>query len=226
MTRVIGYVRVSTEEQATVGVSIDAQIAKIKGYSALYDLELVDIIVDAGQSAKTLNREGLQQALKLLDGGQADALIVVKLDRLTRSVKDLGVLLDNYFGDRFSLMSVSEQVDTRTAGGRLVLNVLMSVAQWEREAISERTKTALTHKKEQGEHCGGVGFGYKVINKKLAKTEQYKVVKTIEELRNQGLTLQQIADRLNSENVATARGGKWYPTTVKNLVDRELRLKA
>jgi len=145
--RVIGYIRVSTEEQSTKGVSIDAQRAKLEAYAALYDLELVDVISDAGFSAKTLNRPGLQTVLAKLDNGDADALLVYKLDRLTRSVSDMGTLINNYFGSKFNLLSVSDQIDTRSAAGRLVLNVLTSVAQWEREVISERTHTALAHKK-------------------------------------------------------------------------------
>ncbi len=116
----------------------------------MYDIELVEIVIDAGVSAKSLERPGLQKALGILDSREVEAMVIVKLDRLTRSVKDLDWLLENYFADKFSLMSVSEQIDTRTASGRLVLNVLMSVAQWEREAIGERTNAALQHKKSQG----------------------------------------------------------------------------
>ncbi len=157
MVRAIGYVRVSTEEQSANGVSLDAQKAKLEAYAALYDIELIGIEVDAGLSAKTLDRAGLQSALAKLDAGVADALIVVKLDRLTRRVADLDTLIERYFGSPFTLMSVSEQIDSSSAAGRLVLNVLTSVAQWERETTSERTKTALQHKKAQGQH-GWIGW--------------------------------------------------------------------
>lgn len=224
--KAIGYIRVSTEEQATQGVSLDAQKAKLEAYAGLYDIELVDIIIDAGQSAKSLDRPGLQKALGMLDSGEVEAMVIVKLDRLTRSVKDLDWLLENYFADKFSLMSVSEQVDTRTASGRLVLNVLMSVAQWERETIGERTSAALQHKKAQGEHIGGVGFGYQVTGKKLAKTKEHKTVELIQQLRDEGKTLQAIADHLNSKDIKTQRSGKWYPMTVSNIIKREERLQA
>jgi DNA invertase Pin-like site-specific DNA recombinase len=107
--KAIGYVRVSTEEQATQGVSLDAQTDKIQAYASLYDIELLEIITDAGVSAKTLERPGLEKALKMLEAGEAEALVIVKLDRLTRSVRDLDYLLEKYFADRFSLMSVGEQ---------------------------------------------------------------------------------------------------------------------
>jgi site-specific DNA recombinase len=122
----------------------------------LYDLELLETIVDAGESAKSLDRLGLQRALAMLKEGQAEALLVVKLDRLTRSVVDLGTLVERYFAPgKAALLSVGEQIDTRSAAGRLVLNVLASVSQWEREAFGERTATAMQHKASQGEYTGG-----------------------------------------------------------------------
>src|ERR1700722_6247794 len=96
-TRTIAYLRVSTDKQADRGVSLDAQRAKVEAYASLYDLELVEVIVDAGASAKTLDRPGLSKALGMLKTGQADALLVVKLDRLTRSVRDLCELVERYF---------------------------------------------------------------------------------------------------------------------------------
>ena len=118
------------EGGADRGVSLDAQRAKAEAYAALYDLELVAVEIDAGVSAKSLDRPALARALALLDAGEADALLVVKLDRLTRSVGDLGALVKRCNRGGWALLSVSEQVDTRTAAGRLVLNVLASVAEW------------------------------------------------------------------------------------------------
>lgn len=222
MVKAVGYIRVSTEEQANSGVSLDAQKAKLEAYASLYEIELVAIEVDAGVSAKTLNRPGLQFALARLDNGEAGALVVVKLDRLTRRVADLDTLIERYFGQRFTLMSVSEQIDTSSAAGRLVLNVLTSVAQWERETTSERTKTALAHKKVQGEHVGSAGFGYKVIDKKLQKvTQEYQTIAIIQQMKKAGHTLQAIADHLNAEGYQTQRGGKWYPMTISNVLKRE-----
>lgn len=156
-TRAIGYIRVSTDKQADHGISLDAQRAKVEAYASLYDLNLVEVIVDAGASTKTLDRPRLQKALALLKSGKADALIVVKLDRLTRSVADLGTLVEKHF-QKAALLSVAEQIDTRSAAGRLVLNVLASVAQWEREAIGERTSAAMQHLKSQGKRVGHIPF--------------------------------------------------------------------
>jgi site-specific DNA recombinase len=154
--RVVAYVRVSTEKQAEQGLSLDAQQAKLTAYAALYELDLVAIEVDAGAGAKTLQRPALRRALGALKAGKAEALLVVKLDRLTRSVKDLGVLVETYFlAGKWSLLSVSKQIDPRTAAGRMVLNILAVVSQWERETIGERTAEAMAYKRRQREYTGG-----------------------------------------------------------------------
>jgi DNA invertase Pin-like site-specific DNA recombinase len=220
MTNVIGYARVSTQEQSINGVSLDAQIDKIKAYATLYEIDLVEVVVDAGVSAKTLKRDGLSKVLMALDNGDADAVIIFKLDRLTRSICDWNYLIDKYFG-KFALLSVSDQIDTRTAAGRLCLNVLMSVAQWEREVISERTSTALQYKKSQGHHVGSPALGFQMIDKSLEKIEsELETIARIEKLKKDGFKLQQIADQLNLQNIPTKRGGKWYPTTIKNVLEK------
>ncbi len=136
-TKAIGYIRVSSDQPVQEGVSLDAQRHKLRDYCRAMDIELIDIVADEGYSASTLKRPGLQVALGKLQRGLAQALIVTKLDRLTRCVKDLGTLCTDYFSDGkpSTLLSVSDSIDTRTAAGKLVLNVLTSVAQWEREAI-------------------------------------------------------------------------------------------
>lgn len=206
--KVIAYVRVSTEEQASHGVSLAAQEAKLRSYCELYDHELVEVIVDAGVSAKTLNRPGLQQALGMLRSDAAQGLLVLKLDRLTRSVRDLGELLDTYF-QKSALISIQEQCDTSSAAGRLVLNVMTSVAQWERETTSERTKTALAYKKTQGVVLGRPA---------LADTA---TIQRVVELRRAGQSLRQIAEALASEGCSTQRGGTWAPNTVRKILLRE-----
>lgn len=227
-TRVVGYVRVSTEGQAEEGVSLDAQRERLRAYAVAADLELVGIREDAGASAKTLARPGLQAALEDLRAGRADALLVVKLDRLTRSVRDLGSLIETYFAARCSLLSIADAVDTRTAGGRLVLNVLISVAQWEREAIAERTADALRHLKAKGVRLGGEALGWRRTAAKDAEgrrlvvedLEERATENRIHELRAAGLSLRAICFRLAAECRPTKRGGTWAPQTVKQVLDR------
>lgn len=222
--RVAAYARVSTEEQASEGVSLAAQREKLIAYAKLYDLEVIEVIEDAGQSAKTLKRAGLRRALKLLRCGGADGLLVAKLDRLTRSVADLAKLIAEYFDERRgkSLLSVADQVDTRTAGGRLVLNVLVSVAQWEREAIAERTRDALRHKKAQGIALGQAPLGYRrgESGALVEDAAELAVVARTRELHAGGRSLRQIAAQLTEEGMHTKRGGAWRAGTIAKLLAR------
>lgn len=223
--KVLGYIRVSTEEQATNGQSLDAQRAKVAAYAALYDLELVEIIVDAGVSAKSLNRPGLQDALAKLRRGVADGLVIGKLDRLTRSVGDWQKLIDAYFGDKAGkqLFSVADSIDTRTAAGRLVLNVLLSVAQWERETIGERTKDALQHKIRKGERCGKVRFGYELAadgKTLVAVPVEQEAIDLMKQLRAEGESYRDIAAELNRRGIQTKEGSGWLHTSVRGILAR------
>lgn len=220
--KVIGYTRVSTDEQAQGGVSLEAQRAKLEQYAELYDLELVDIVVDAGVSAKNLNRDGLKSALAVLERGHAAGLLVAKLDRLTRSVRDLSDLLEKYFGTKYALLSVAEKVDTSSAAGRMILNIMATVSQWEREVIGERTSAALQHKIAQGQHVGSPGLGFRMADGQLqADQAEGSIVERILGLREDGLTLQAIADTLNDEKIPTKRGGRWHPSTVTYILSRK-----
>lgn len=211
MTRAVAYVRVSTEKQADRGMSMEVQQARVHGYASLYDLTLADVISDSGASAKTLRRPGLQRALGMLRAGQADALLVAKLDRLTRSVADLGQLVAEYFAEgKWSLLSVADQVDTRSAAGRLVLNVLGSVSQWEREAISERTVAAMQHLRAQGRYTGGpVPFGFRIAADGRTvepAPEERSMLARARELHGAGLSQRKLAARLEAEGFRSRSG--------------------
>jgi DNA invertase Pin-like site-specific DNA recombinase len=218
----VAYVRVSTDKQAETGVSLEAQQAKIRAYAELYGLDLVDVVVDAGLSAKTLDRPGLRRALGMLRSGEATALLVVKLDRLTRSVRDLGDLVEDYFADPEgpALLSVSEQIDTRTAAGRLVLNVLGAVSQWEREAIGERTSAAMRHLAEQGAYIGGrVPFGYRLAGERLEEHEREQAaIREARRLRDAGLSLRAVAAGLYEMGYRTRAGRSFAPVQVHRML--------
>jgi site-specific DNA recombinase len=223
MTRTVAYLRVSTDKQADKGVSLDAQRAKVAAYASLYDLDLVEVIVDAGESAKTMDRPGLQRALAMLKKGTAEALLVVKLDRLTRSVRDLGDLVERYFAPgRAALLSVGEQIDTRSAGGRLVLNVLASVSQWEREAIGERTSTAMQHKVSLGEYTGGpVPYGSALavdgMHLEDSAGEQAVLVEA-RRLRASGLSLRAVARELDAQGFKSRVGRTFGAEQIAGMV--------
>jgi DNA invertase Pin-like site-specific DNA recombinase len=126
--RAIGYVRVSTDRQAEQGVSLEAQEAKIRAMSTVQEGELFNGIIDSGESAKNLNRPGLQRPLASVNGGKVHSVIIAKLDRLTRSVKDLCSLPSKKLG--VALITVAESVHTASAAGRLVITIMAAVSQW------------------------------------------------------------------------------------------------
>lgn len=228
MTRIVAYLRVSTEHQAEGGVSLAAQRAKVEAYATLYELDLVAVVEDAAVSGKTLARPGLDRALAMLEAGEAEGLLVAKLDRLTRSVRDLGSLLDRGFRERWALLSVAEQIDTRSAAGRLVLNVLAAVSEWEREAIGERTRDALAHLKAEGVVLGGAALGWERTEERDAEgrrvvrplADESATVARIRALKAEGLSLREIARRLEAEGHRTKRGGRWHPQTVARVLRR------
>ena len=223
--RVIAYCRVSTLEQADGGISLEAQQARMQAYAALYDLTIVETIIDA-ESAKSLNRAGLQRALALLRADKADGLLIVRLERLTRSISDWQDLIDAYFGERGGkqLLSVNDSIDTRTAAGRLVLNVLITVAQWERETIGERTRDALQHKIRNGQRVGKVRFGYDLAADGVTLIDnpaEQQTVALMRDLRAAGYTLRQIAAALTARGILTKEGNsQWQHQTVAYILRR------
>jgi DNA invertase Pin-like site-specific DNA recombinase len=227
-TPVAGYVRVSTEQQAGEGVSLDAQRTKLNAYAVAMDLDLVTIFEDAGLSAKSLARPGLQAALAALEDGKASGLVVVKLDRLTRSVRDLGDLVDRYFSSRFALLSLSDSIDTRTASGRLVLHVLGAVSQWEREATAERTRDALAQLRADGVRLGAEPLGWRrseaidASGRRRCEEagEERETIERVRELRRQGLVIKDIVAALEAEGRQTKRGARWHRTTIHRILRR------
>jgi len=210
--KAIGYVRVSTEKQADFGVSIDAQFEKVRAMAVVQGAELAEVIVDAGESAKSLNRPGMARLMALVDAGAVDTVIIAKLDRLTRSVADLAELLKRFERRGVSLVSVADSLDTRSAAGRLVLNIMVSVSQWEREAIGERTRDAMGHKRANGERVGTVPFGSRVAADGVhleADPAEQGILARIRELNVAGFSTRRIADELNRQGLKTRRGTEW-----------------
>jgi len=209
--KLIGYIRVSKEIQE---ISPEVQRKKIQSFCELYGHEVEHWIEDIGGSGRSLKRPGFQHAMRLLDSRKSKGIIVAKLDRLTRSLADWQVLITRYFSKTVTLLAVDDCVSTKTASGRLVLNMLMTVAQWERETISERTKAALHEKRERGERVGQVPYGWTLDptdSKRLVPVEeQQQVIDAIRIQRDGGCGFQQIADALNYERIPT--NGAYDPT--------------
>jgi len=165
----VGYVRVSTEDQVKTGTSLDAQRERIAAHCVASDRVLSEVYVDEGESAKDLKRPEIQKLLERVDRGEIGAVVILKLDRLTRSVRDLADLLERFAKRGVALVSITETLDTGTATGNLVINLIASVAQWERLAIGERTSMALGHKRRHGAVYGKTPFGWHREGDKLVK---------------------------------------------------------
>lgn len=224
MKTAIGYVRVSTEDQATEGVSLEAQKAKLAAWCMVNDYELSDVFVDAGLSGgRADNRPGLQAAIEQACKTKS-ALIVYSLSRLARSTRDtieIGEKLDKAGAD---LVSLSEKIDTTSAAGKMVFRMLAVMAEFEKDQISERTKMAMAHKKSKSERVGTIPFGFDLLSDGVTLVEnesEQATIKTIHELRARGLSLRDIATELSEKNHLTKKGNaKWTHSTVRNILDR------
>lgn len=226
----IGYIRVSSVEQAQEGVSLDVQKEKLRGYCKVHRIQLIDIKSDEGISGGTIDRPGLQAALRCLERGQANTLIVTKLDRLTRSVKDLCALVDRFFShENYHLLSLCGMINTHTAAGRMMMLNLANYAQFERELVRERTQEAMQHLKAQGVRVGKAPFGYlhsheldahgrRLLVKSPAEME---ILRYIVSLFGQGHNLSEIARMLNKQGKPSKQGKRWYSRVVGQILERE-----
>lgn len=205
---VVGYARVSTDEQGSNGAGLEAQRSAIEAECARRGWRLSRIEEDV-LSARTMKRPGLQAALDACRSGEVDGIVVAKLDRLSRSVVQFGHLLDEASKKKFNVVALDLGLDLSTPQGELVANVIASVAQWERKIIGQRTKEALAVKKAQGVRVG------------RPPTLPTRVVRRMQRERAAGKSLATIADKLNADGVPTAQGGRrWYPATVRYTLRR------
>jgi DNA invertase Pin-like site-specific DNA recombinase len=219
----IGYVRVSTEDQAKEGVSLDNQKSKILAYCQLKDLDLSEMVEDAGISAKNLRRVGVQKVLKLARRREVDAVVVYKLDRIFRSTVDALETTKAFEKWGVSFHSIEETLDTRSAMGRFFFTLAAALAEMERRLVGERTKAALAHKRSKSEKTGGdIPFGYDLAHGLLAKNdEEQRVIRVIRRLHKQGLSLRRICSELEREGYKTKRGNAvWHPETIAHIIRR------
>jgi DNA invertase Pin-like site-specific DNA recombinase len=209
MAGVIGYLRVSTDEQAESHAGLDAQRAAIlaeahrRGWAA-HEIRWIE---DPGFSGKDLKRPGISQALEALRRGEAGTLVVAKLDRLTRSMSDFAPLLARAATEHWALMALDVNVDTSTPTGEAMAHVVATFAQLERRLIGERTREALRAKVARGERLG------------RPRVTDDAVVSRVRKMRAAGATLRSIADALDADQVKTSQGGRcWYPSSVRKLL--------
>jgi site-specific DNA recombinase len=212
--RVVGYIRVSTEDQARDGVSLSAQQAKLEAYCVVKDWTLVEMVRDEGLSAKSLKRPGLQHLLAMVQARQVDVVVIAKLDRLSRDVRDVYALVELFDKTDVALVSLQESLDATTATGRAMIGMLAVMNQLERELIAERTRDAMQHLKAQGErYCHAV-------------FEDADTLALMQQYRSAGLSYQAVAEQLNAAGVPSTLGGRWLANAVRCILVRHEPKKA
>ena len=215
---VVGYVRVSTDQQAESGLSIEAQREQVVSFTIASGLELIGLFIDAGISGAKdeTERPGLREALAAITEGRADALVVSKRDRLARDMSLAGYIETTIRRAGAELIVLDEQ-DVSP----ITRCVMQMVAQIERELASQRTRLAMKALRAQGKHCGSTPYGYTIVDGKLEpKAGEIEVVHRIVEMRSKKMTLADIATCLATANVQTRRGGRWSAEQVRSILAR------
>lgn len=211
---VVGYVRVSTTEQAEDGFGLAAQESIIRQVCDLRGWELLRVHRDEGISGKDLGRPGLHAALTELAGGGARGLVVAKLDRLTRSSLDFGLLCEWFEEADAALLALDLGVDTSTPAGKLVANVMAAMAEWERGTIAERTRAGLEERRRQG-----LSTSRPAVHEDLVLTDRIRRMRAGDGNGQGPMSLQAICDVLNREGVPTPRGGAtWRPSSLQSVI--------
>lgn len=204
-SKVLGYIRVSTEEQGASGLGLADQRAVLEVEAARRGWDL-EVLADEGYSAKSLNRPAIALALAALAAGEAGTLVVAKLDRLSRSLLDFATLMDTARRQRWELVVLDLALDTTTPAGQLMANVMASFAEYERALIGHRTAAALAQLKSQGVRLG-----------RPRETPDAVVARVLRE-RQEGHSLRAIAQGLADDGIPTSRGGQWHASTVQALL--------
>ena len=222
--KAIGYIRVSTEGQATEGVSLDTQRAKITAWATLAGCELVAVHVDAGLSGgKAANRPGLQAALT--DACQHKcALVVYSLSRLARSTKDAIAISERLEKSGADLVSLSEKIDTTSAAGKMIFRMLAVLAEFERDQISERTSAAMQHMRTQNKRVGAVPFGHDLASDGESLTvnaSEQETIRLILALRAEGESLRAIAAALDARQIKSKTGRNWTAEVIRGILARK-----
>ncbi len=217
------YVRVSTQEQADGGVSLDAQRAKIASWCALNEYPLMAVFEDAGLSGqRSDNRCGLQAALAAC--GRGDALVIYSLSRLSRSIRDTLDISDRLARVGVDLVSLSEKIDTTSASGKMIFRLLAVLNEFERDQISERTLAALHYKKSKMEKTGGgIPFGFDLSSDRVHLVEnaaEQRIRWQVWTLHQQGWSLRKIANKLHDQGHVARNGQPFHHEQVRRLVQQ------
>ena len=222
--RAVGYIRVSTDMQATEGLSLEAQQAAIERYCEMQGFRLVRLCKDVISGAKD-QRPGLQEALDCLQRN-ADVLVVLKFDRLSRSIRHFCEIYERYFesGEK-ELIAIRESIRLDSALGRALISILLVFAQMEREATGERTRESIRHIRSRGYFFGKVPYGKRTVpaldnpRYRLLVDEpvEQAVLERLKAWAAEGLGISEMAARLNAEGVLPPQGERWSKSVIYNL---------
>ena len=222
--KVIGYIRVSSQQQVEDKESLERQAEKIRAYCALKGITGLEIISDEGISGyKTSTRKGYQTLLKLCKAGQVKTLIVYDLSRLSRSLKETLTFFDDVIKkQKIEFVSLCNDIDTTTSTGILFFQLLGVFNEFYRNDIATKTKNALGHKKNKQEKTGGTlpyGYVLGLKGKLFELPEEQEVIKLIFDFKQAGLSYRAIARELEERGIKTKTGGsKWYGNTIKDIL--------
>jgi DNA invertase Pin-like site-specific DNA recombinase len=219
------YCRVSTDMQANEGVSLEAQSAKAKAWCIANDYHVAEIYVDAGLSGKRAdNRPELQRALA--DCTKGEALVVYSLSRLARSTIDTIEISETLNKKKADLVSLQEKLDTTTAAGKMMFQMLAVLAEFERNLVSERTTMALQHKKSKGERVGQIPYGSSVADDGVLLVSddyQQRVITFVKNCKRKGLSIRATVTELTNKGYKP-QGAKWHRTTVARILQGAKRI--
>jgi len=222
VTIVVGYCRVSTEQQATEGVSLEAQRERIASWCAhhAYSFDPAAVFEDRGISGKRIdNRPELRKALDLVCR-EKGVLVVYSLSRLARSTKDAIAIAERLDKAGADLVSLSEDINTTTASGKMIFRLLAVLAEFERDLVAERTRNALARKRTKGERLGQVPYGVRLDADGCTltpDTAEAEAVAFARARRADGWSLRRIARALDGQLPPKNGGPRWSPSTVHRL---------
>ena len=217
------YARVSTEDQAKEGFSLAAQLEKLRSYCKARGWKIAGEYVDDGYSGRNVNRPAYKKMME--DMPKWDILLVMKMDRIHRNSKNFMLMMEELRKKGKEFVSMTESLDTSTAMGRFVMDIIQRIAQLESEQIGERVYDGMRQKAKQG--AGMLGspspYGYAYNDGNLVVVgEEAGIVKKMFEMYLGGHSLKEIENWLNESGIKTKKGGKWTKKTVARILSNPI----
>lgn len=225
--KAIGYSSHNTLSPQPKNLTLDDQEQIIKDYVASKNWELVGVYSDIVSTNSSQSQTKLDDLMEGAAAGKFDVIVVPRLDRLTRNIRKLSELISEVcIKNGVGLISIEEELDTKSENGKLVMNIIDILSKWDTKRISDRTREIIARKRSKGERVGHAPFGFTYKNKMLVTVEdELDTVRLIREKRDAGMSYHKIAKYLNDRKIASKRGGIWYAETVKTVFQNSLGAK-